>query len=399
MARGHSLYTPSQIITMEHLKAGIITFHRATNYGAVLQAYALQTILLHFNIDAEIIDNRSDRVDSLYSNTRPSISNKNGKITIQSIKSFVSKTIKHKENKLKRIIFDTFINEYLHTSHMFYSDDDLQKEENKYDFFICGSDQIWNLDITNNNGIYFLNFTSSNKKNSYAASLGSICIPECKAEIYQKYLCDFQYLSVREQSSIATINRIYPGEVTCVLDPTLLLSCSLWKNCCKPVNFKKSDRFILFYELYDLKNSSLHNFVIELSKATGFYIVHIGKNKRFKYKNNRIDYIPSPDQWIWLFMNAAYIVTNSFHGTVFSINFHKNFFTGLLIPDKRPANIRINDLLDSLELSDRKIDYNHNFAMDDLLSQKINWTSVDRKINEMKEDSLRFLSKIIAHYQ
>lgn len=384
---------------MEHLKAGIITFHRATNYGAVLQTYALQTILLCLGIDVEVIDNRLDRVDLLYSNIRPVITDKNGKITVQSLKEFVSKALKYKESKLKRTVFDIFIDKYLHTSHIFYSSEELRKEEDKYNFFICGSDQIWNLEITDNNGIYFLDFTSSNKKNSYAASFGSINIPECKIGIYQKYLHDFQCISVRELSAINLLKNIYPSEVTCVLDPTFLLSHNLWNKCCKPVNIRIPNEFILFYELYDLKNSALHNFVIELSKATNLYIIHIGKNKKFKYKNNRIDYIPSPDQWIWLFMNATYIVTNSFHGTAFSINFHRIFFTGLLTPDRRPANIRINDLLDRLELSDRKIDYHHEFSISNILSQKINWDSVDYKVNKMKKESISFLTKIISLYQ
>lgn len=383
---------------MEKLKAGIVTFHRATNYGAVLQAYALQNALLKLGVKSEIIDNRCDRVDLLYSKNRPEKTDKNGKVTAQSVKAFVSWVLKRKDNKLKRYLFDNFIEQYLSISKKFDSRIELIKEEAYYDFFICGSDQVWNLGVTDSNGIYFLDFTSSSKKNSYAASLGSARIDESNINVYRKYLHDFQHVSVREHTNTNVLKEVYKGEITCVLDPTFLLRKEDWSKCCKPVKEIIPTRYILFYELYDMDNTSLHEFTNRLSKATNISIVHIGKNRKYRYKNH-IDCVPAPEQWVWLFKNAEYIVTNSFHGTAFSINFHKEFFTGLLVPDERPANIRLNDILENVSLTDRKIDYSGNYKIEDLLHKKIKWDVVDRKLDKMRDISFHFLNQMVVFYK
>lgn len=382
---------------MEKLKAGIITFHRATNYGAVLQAYALQNALKYLGVDVDIIDNRNDRVDVLYSKFRPSLMDKSRKISYHSILGFISQIINYEVNVRKRKLFDDFIEQYLCISSKYNSYEELQLDECQYDFFICGSDQVWNLGITDNNGIYFLNFTSGRKRNSYAASLGSAQISEFNANIYRNYLKDFSYVSVREKSNVEVLGNVYGKEVKCVLDPTFLLSENDWIRCCVPIDDGIPEKFILFYELYDLDNQKLHEFVIGISKATGYPIVHIGNNRKFKC-HNLINCIPSPDQWVWLFRSAQYVVTNSFHGTVFSINFHKQFYTGLLVPDGRHANVRMNDILNELGLSDRIIDYSEKFD-ENVLLKRVDWRCVDKLLSELKKSSFEFLNEIVQQYK
>lgn len=383
---------------MEELRAGIVTFHRATNYGAILQAYALQVSLFKLGVRADIVDNRNDRIDVKYSNFNPKLFNEKGKLTFNSVKTYLSQTLKLQENIYKRNLFDSFIAEYLKISKTYSSRDELLKDENNYDFFICGSDQVWNLGVTHSNGIYFLDFTSAGKRNSYAASLGSATVSKENIDVYKKFLRGFHKISLREESSIEIVEKAVERHVQLVLDPTFLLKKEDWEACSSSMGSLIPEGYIFFYELYDLKNEAIHNFVTNLSKITDLQVVHVGHNRNFKYKNCR-DVVPSPDQWVWLIKNARFVVTNSFHGTAFSINFHKDFFTGLLNPESRPANVRMKDILQKAGLKNRLIDYTAENVVEKMITGDINWYSVDEKLDVMRADSSDFLKNMITNYR
>lgn len=378
------------------MKVGIITFQRATNYGAVLQAYALQTKIRSMDVEAYIVDYRNDRVDRMYSCFFPKVLFGKGVNPFVLLKRLVKGLLNLHENRLKRRIFDDFLERYLCRTQKFESFEELRRVQKEFDYFICGSDQVWNLGVTDNDPVYFLKFTTEKKKIAYAASLGTQRLLNEKVEIYKNYLSDFSMISVRERTSEQLLHEITGKEVKYVLDPTLLFR-DEWIKCCEPVAHLENTNYILFYELYDMKNKALQTFTKRLSEILNLKIVHIGKNKYFKGKKV-INIVPKPDQWVWLVMNARYVVTNSFHGTAFSINFNRPFFTGLLLPEDRPANVRMRDLLAELGLESRILDYEscyNNIGLD----EEIDWKNVEAKLLVLKKNSEVFLSQVLGKHE
>jgi len=372
-------------------KVGIVTFHRAMNYGAVLQTYAFQQKLRNEGLICDVIDQRNDRVDIHYGAHRPKLK-RTGNI-IRNLKMYLSATLHLSEEKHKREIFDSFLRDNLVLSRQCNSKQELQRISDEYDLFFCGSDQVWNLGSIAHNGAYFLDFTESRKKNSYAASIGTEHIRDVDTDEYRLYLSDFNHISVREKASIGEIRRVANKESVWVLDPTLLLTKDDWAKCSSVCEVPKE--YILVYVLYDIDNKKIIDFIERCNKETGLPVVVIGKNKFIKIKD-KIELTPTPDQWVWLFKNATTIITNSFHGTLFSINFHKDFYTGLLMPQSRPANIRLRDVLDFFELNNRIISYDE--AGDSAKSTIIEWESVDAKLEMMREKSIEYIRTVIKDY-
>lgn len=320
---------------------GIVTLQGATNYGAVLQAYALQEYLKSNNVNVEIINYYDD---SLYGYYSPSIFNGPFKV-----KTILGKIVRYNSNHKQFSLFDTFRNNFLNMSKKINSLDDLKEYSKKYDVLIVGSDQVWNSKINKKTkDIYYLNFSSKAKKYSYAGSSGNIDSIKEDSNYVGKYLCDFQGVSVRESDLKDYLEKSYNIDAHLVCDPTLLLAKKEWIKIQKSYNVK--DKFILVYMLND--NDNMINSVIEIIKQKNIDVINIGKNIS-KY-DKRITYAGdvSPNQFIYLFNRASYVITNSFHGTAFSIIFDKKF----LIFGNGKLNSRMETLLKGFSLEDKLID-------------------------------------------
>ena len=217
------------------MKLGILTFHRATNYGAILQSYALNKYLLDRNMDTEIIDYRDNKVDNEYK-----IFYKKSSLR-RKIRGLVYLPITYKKNKK----FEKFRNSYIRISKEKYNPQNIINSNNKYDFFITGSDQVFNYKLTNFDKNYFLNFTNdTNKKLSYAASLGMDKIPEDKEKEYSKLLSDFKRISIREVQNKKLVEKITNKEVSINIDPTFLIDRDQWKKIA--ILPKEKDYILIF---------------------------------------------------------------------------------------------------------------------------------------------------------
>ncbi len=374
-------------------KVGIVTFHRAANYGAVLQAFALQTILKQLGLECKILDLRKDRVDLHYSGKFPKWSFK--KDLIFSMKSYIYMIKEWPKSRKKRKIFDAFLDQYLQLSEVCDTDITLAIEEKKFDYFLCGSDQVWNLGSTEDNTNYFLQFAPPHKRNAYGASLGTARLSPQQKEKYRGYLEGFSHISLREKASLQEVQELIGGKGVWVLDPALLLPAESWKRFMLPVP-TIPEQYILVYMLYDVENEQLIDFIHRLSREKGLPVVVIGKNKKIRI-NNKIEILPTPMQWVWLFYAATYVITNSYHGTIFSINFQKNFFTGYLLPLERPANIRMQEILQYLQLEHRRVQY-EDIRHWQYPQSEDDWSVYQEKINNMREISLDFLDTVNGAY-
>lgn len=324
------------------MRIGILTFHRALNYGAVLQAYALsETLSRNEDIQAEIIDYRCKYIEDCY---KPlvivgGINIKNAIIAILTMRSRI----------VRRKKFDHFLNNALKKSENHYSRAELAGINDVYDCFITGSDQVFNDVCTGMDKSYFLDFVAnSEKKFSYAASFGFEQIPSQYRDLYKQLLSDFEDISVREEAGRGIVRDLLGREVRVNIDPVFLLGREDWKKIAKK---PKENNYILLYLLQP--SESIIQFAKNLSRKTGCKILlmhlHFFKPNGIKQITNA-----GPEEFLGYFENASYVVTNSFHGTAFSVIFHKQFFVEYQTT-AAARNSRQQNLLKMLGLTDRVI--------------------------------------------
>lgn len=361
-------------------KIGILTFHTALNYGAILQTYALQHFLSELNIDNEVINYRCPYIDKNYSPFFIS----DGKIINAVIRGVLfGRTIKTKRRK-----FDRFIEQNLNISQPYYSSDNIKKVRNEYSFFISGSDQVWSPIAAGFDPVYFLPFAEDNQKYSYAASIGTNELSDEQLEEYKKRLKGFRCLSIRENSAQKLLGSLDPKrEIFVHVDPTLLLNRASWNRLCGnvPDNIP-SDYLLVFNVEKPIKNVF---FAKKLAKERGLQVVYI--NERTIKKDKEIIYLEglSPDAFISMFANAKAVVTNSFHGTVFSIIFQKEFYVEL--ENKKQRNVRIENLLRDLKIG--RADINE---YDLIKDRKIDWENVSEILNCKRAEATQYFNGFIG---
>ena len=317
------------------MKIGILTFPTAINYGTALQASALCNVLSSDDREVGFLNHRCDHVDS--SNSIFDIKN------IFDIKYTIAHLINLPIAIKRTNNFKKYAKKYIPLCHDIPSD---------YDIIVAGSDQIWNYNITGNDFYYFLDFPKNNiRKVSYAGSFGLSSLEEKYHEKIKNLLSDFDYISVREKQAAKIIKDISNKDVPVVVDPTLLLTKEYWKNICKKDSSQQKGGYIFVYTVFNSEN--IWNYAEELSKKTGLPIKTISYSKLHRH-NADYDFTAGPDDWVNYMLNADYVVTNSFHGVAFSINFEKNFFFDMP-PAKAGVGSRISDITERYGLTSRNI--------------------------------------------
>jgi len=361
------------------VRIGIITFHRAINYGAILQAYALHESIKALGHQAVIIDYKNPHIEKQYDPI--------SSIDYRNMKSLVTAILLYHRRVKKIKYFDDFRTKYflldqINDLYGAHNTDNLEK----YDGFLTGSDQVWNYATTRFDKAYFLDFVSnSKKKSSYAASFGFDRIPDEYLDEYKTLLGDFNHLSVREEQGAEIIKNLINRRAEVVLDPTMLLSRDEWIKVSQHCT-QKND-YILIYQL--AASQSLLDFASDLSKRTNCEIVCISDALRKRIKATYARGI-GPQQFLGLFRNAKYIVTNSFHGSAFSIIFNKPFFVEMLPPPAK-INSRLENILDTFYLRSRQIIEGRNSN----ILEDIEYTNVNKKLEQERQHSLNFLKRIL----
>ena len=314
-------------------KIGILTFHRASNYGAVLQTYALQKYLISVGYEAEIIDYRCDAIEKHIKSVG---FNYNFIHPIKFLRGLKNKRILID----KRKYFRDFIERNVILSKTVYDSHNVENSNAEYDLFFVGSDQVWSPIITGLDETYFLSFVcDKKKKNSYAASVGNSIIEETYKSFFSSRLNSFNKISVREESTRCSLNEIVEKDVCSVVDPVFLLKKEDWILIEEKPRFKLPKKFVVLYLLFEDKN--LIQYAKDLSKKHNAKIIYITENL-FNIGGVLNKRKVTPCNWIYLFNHAIEIVTNSFHGTAMSMILNKRFVVGLI--ENRPINNRLKDL-------------------------------------------------------
>lgn len=358
------------------MKIGIITFHRPCNYGAVLQAMALYQTIKNLNKDCEIIDYENDVLKKTYTLEKP-----------KDLKSLIKVILFNRKNKIKYNKFKNFINKNCILSKKKYDKNNIIEVNSEYDKFITGSDQVWNLKLTGEDYSYLLEFVKDdNKKFSYASSFGQAEIPEEYSEKCKKLFEKYSKITVREKKGKEIIESLINKTVNVVLDPTLLLDKNQWEKIERRCEHNIPSNYILAYFVSPTKQN--YEFAKKISQKLKMKIILINYGNRKKIGMKNIT-TAGPEEFLWLMRNANYVVTNSFHGIAFAINFNKEFFYQLSNKAKN-GNSRIENLINICNLSNRneeKIDINN--------IQKINWTNVNEQIEKEREKSIENLKEML----
>jgi hypothetical protein len=296
------------------------------------------------------------------------------------------------KSKKRKMFFD-FIKKNVKVSQKKYNKINIFDANNEYDSFLTGSDQVFNLGCSNYDKAYFLKFVKDNKKkNSYAASFGFEKAPEKDVEEYGDLLKDFNNISIRENQGVKIVKDIVGRDAIEVLDPTMLLDKNDWSKIIKESK-AKDEKYILVYGMKNADN--LLVFAKKIQKLTNLPIIFIKDSLMKETDKNltcNIKYRKdvSPAEWVELFLNSEYIVTNSFHGTAFSINFNKKFFTELLAPETK-VNSRLENILDMFDLRDRQI-----LESTIPTTEEIDYKKVNEILEEKKKISIDYLKNILA---
>lgn len=357
------------------MKAGILTFQKANNYGAILQTFALQKALEKAGCDSDVIDYESGYIEKPY--RLKHLINKGLKVYLVGVIGYICyMPRKRKCNCFKKNIkYSKSVDR-----------NSIKKIESQYDLFITGSDQVWNYNLTGGDMNFLLGFVDESwKKYSYAASIGLNCLEENRKRQYKKLLSDFAMISLREQRAKEIVDEICKKNTEVVVDPTLLLTKQEWESVVDKKK-RKSD-YIAVYQL-------------GISSRFVRYVNAVAKEKRLK-----VHYIPfplggfvrgeweiavGPAEWLNIIRNAKYVITDSYHGVIFSLIFHKKFVVEV---NERNKNVgsRIYDLIKRVGLEERLLDAQGKTDVE----APVDFDRVDEILQCERKNSEKYLAKML----
>lgn len=353
-------------------KIGIVTNYANINYGSALQSYALQRKLLSLGVYCENIKYKYGREESRLARIKNSVGD---------LKRWLLTIVR----KNRRDRFLAFRLNYLRESKREYATlDDLNRTNQVYDAFICGSDQIWAPNQFNE--WYYLSFVKDLKvKIAYAPSIGLPIIPDHLKKLMGDLISRIDYISIREAQGAAIVKELTGTEPPVVLDPTLLINKDEWKNISAKPKIKGEYAFCYF-----LGENPEH------IRTARKYCNENGLKLVVPYEKGDISTCDmvlkgvGPREFLTLISEATLVFTDSFHGTAFSVNFGKDFFTFLRFSpdDELCQNSRIYHFLDSVGLRCRLVDE----GVEQIAAiEPINYDSVFDRLQSLRFTSERFL--------
>ena len=349
------------------MRIGILTLHRALNYGAVWQTYALKTTCEKLGNEVEVIDY-----------------NPWGHYTYKGL-------MKHRPDKALAYVrnfrfFNKFVDKYLNPTEHTESHEWITNNPPKDDVYIVGSDTVWCPVVVGKYiNTYLMDFAPENvTRISYAASWGGV-FPNDNLDFYKEELAKFKAISIREPQFIKETSGLSGKEVVDVCDPSLLLKGDEYQKLEKPKRCPK--RFIA---VFDLANDKfVRESALALKEKYGIPIVNLsGKFERWA----DVSYFGlSPNQWIYLMRNAEYVCTNSFHGIAFSIIFKRQFVCCKVNHGSRAkTNGRVENLLTQLDLMDRYIN-----SIDEIKDNHIDYDKVNVLLEKYRKRSFDWLKSAL----
>ncbi len=372
---------------------GIITYQDiADGKGRFLQAYALYEAIKMLGYDVEIID--------YYPFTMEEKAKPISKKILQLLKNpillpgYIAKLQmiilnKFYRNELseKRRKYEAFIKENIRiTNTKYYGYESILESRLDYNAFVCGSDQIWNPYFQGMDSAYYLQFAPKEKRIAYAPSLGTIQISDEIKNVIKSKISEIPFVSVREESGARLVSELIRRDVKAVLDPTLIMSPKWWNEFAGDI---KPDKPYVLAFLFD--NSIYPRKVAkQIAKKYAYDIICIPDSFADIFLSGRKEISIGPEKFINLFKNAAFICTQSFHGTILSLIFNKPFY---VFDRKTKAYVsgvfsRINDLLIMVELEERILKEGQGIPANSL---QIDYRRTNEILKLKRKESMEFL--------
>lgn len=359
------------------MKVAVITFSDFnTNYGSMLQAFSLKNYLERCGHDVEFIRYREFNSPCNDLKFKGKLISQGKRLVLGAYALYRRKDIK----KTKRN-FDTFKVKYFNFTSLYVSNEQLKEKLPTYDYYICGSDQIWNFSCLGGmREPYFLDFAPEEKvKIAYAASLGDYCIEEAYKKRVSQMLNRLNYISVREKESVKSIQELTYKQVRSVVDPVFLTSSDEWEKVLPSIKHESE-----YAVCYFVRRSKFGKKIVKLLKEK-YHIPILNLSDNMIYINGTTKkYISAgPLEFLSLIKNAKYAVGTSFHLAAFSILFKVPF----LIAGLESNRNRIENILELVDLKDNFITEADDYIekIDNIFNQKFNYVDLENQIEKSKE--------------
>lgn len=376
----------------------LVTCYFHHNYGSMLQAYATEMIMQQMHLHYQTIACKAP-IDYMEENKAIYIVKK---LLIGDWKMRLGKMKIEREKKKNPIFarnwtirdeaFNLFAKESFHLSPYCKNRAELKAMANDYSAILVGSDQLWRTDSVEH-GYYTLEWVPDNvRKIAYSTSIGVKEVPWFQVEKNRRFMNRFDYIALREQSACDLVYKLTGRKVQVVLDPTLLFTGEQWMNI-QQIEPLTTDNYIFCYLLGN--NPDQRTLIKQVQKKTGLKIValqhldeYIPSDEGFA---DEAPYNVGPREFLNYIRNADYIFTDSFHCSVFSILYKKQFFTFSRFSEraKQSTNTRIDNLLNLTELSQRRI--NSQSDLHSILDMPCNYKGVDERLDMLRQSSIDYL--------
>ena len=364
------------------MKIGIVTIHSAYNYGSALQAVATcEAVNRIADISAEIIDYQPDDIMEMYSLEL--------KKNLKNTKALLKYLLTYRSRISKKQAFELFWrNVHCLSAKCYTTEEQLAAANNEYDGFILGSDQVWNPDIVKSAfPVFCLDFVDKKKvKLSYASSFGVKSIERDKLDYLNHRLEEFEAVSVREDQAKSLLSDVNQHKTTVVCDPVFLLSKEAWAE--KVTEFPLPKEYILVYCVE--QDKTFREKIKKIGAKLGLAIVDIGTSANPRnYVGIHSDNV-GPAEFLYAIQHAHYIITNSFHGTAFSIIFEKEF----IVKAHTKRGLRMENLLERVNLKNRLVSGNE--TVDELIDH-LQSQSLDDKDHILFDDYIQESEKYLLN--
>lgn len=366
-------------------KALLVTIFKVPNFGSVLQAYATQKILESAGFECKVLN--YDHINSAWSVAHG--------IRRQSIKNKIGRFLGLNPHHRKEKKLDKFANKYMHLTRPYFSIEEIERVEGEgYDMYIVGSDQVWNTRFTNGDPVFILDFVKGDGSDCCAisSSFATKAIDTKYEDTFRKGLSKFKHISVREQNGIEILKALGMSDVALTLDPTLLLSADKWNRLIEKKKELPEKYILLYMWCYAFEPRPLIFDVLRhYQKELGCPIIALEGYAECHGQNdlNIIDATDSSiSDFLQLFANASLVVTSSFHGTAFALNY------GVPLVSITPEgdDDRQGTLLQALSLEQCK----YSIKSDKIVIRPFYDNGEEqKKLNILREDSINILKQIL----
>lgn len=364
----------------------MITVHRTLNYGTMLQTYACAKIFKTFNYHTKLIDyhRKNDYRKEDFTSLRAFCAAKKNYADRYSLMTTVKSLFTYRSTKKFYSICDSFLRRNVELTKPYYSYDALQADPPIADLYCAGSDQIWNSDYNKGvNPAFFLDFAESDKKISFCSSIGKDELSEAEKQKIKSKLALFMAISVREDRAAEILSSMQLSS-TSLIDPTLQLDRDFWAE--KASGRLINEPYVLIYKLKS--NDELDRVAHAIAKEKNLKIVRISFSQYKKRSGETAFVLPQIADFLSLMLNADYVVTNSFHGVCFSINFNRQFIS----VSRKNYNVRIQNILTKFGIEARV--YSEGTPMEQYL-KPIDYTEINKWLRAEREKATKWLKEVL----